>query len=76
MALPMDVDDRMSLPTIDLGRHVDVAAVDDIPAGEDGRYMIDSQAVAVFHEGGAFYAVSDTCTHEEYSIDLMPGDSR
>jgi 3-phenylpropionate/trans-cinnamate dioxygenase ferredoxin component len=58
----------MNLSIADLDRYVDVAAVDDIPAGEGRRYLIDGQAIAMFHVGDTFYAIGDTCTHEEYSL--------
>ena len=58
----------MSVSDLDLEPYVDVAAVEDIPEGEGRCYEIDGQAVAIFHDEGTFYAVSDTCTHEEYSL--------
>jgi 3-phenylpropionate/trans-cinnamate dioxygenase ferredoxin subunit len=58
----------MGVPVLDLDRCVDVAAVEDIPEGEGRCYEIGGQAVAIFRDDGVFYAVSDTCTHEEYSL--------
>ncbi len=58
----------MSVPAFDLDQHIDVAAVEDIPEGEGRRYEIDGQAIAIFRDKGVLYAVSDTCTHEEYSL--------
>ncbi len=58
----------MTVPVVDLDRYVDVAAVEDIPEGEGRRYEIDGQPVAIFRDDGVFYAISDTCTHEEYSL--------
>ena len=60
----------MSVPAFDLDRYVDIAAVEDIPEGEGRCYEIDGQAVAVFRDEGVFFAVSDTCTHEEHSLSV------
>jgi nitrite reductase/ring-hydroxylating ferredoxin subunit len=58
----------MSVPALDLDRYVDIAAVEDIPEGEGRCYEIDGQAIAIFRDEGVFYGVSDTCSHEEYSL--------
>ncbi|MGH2448215.1 MAG: Rieske (2Fe-2S) protein [Chloroflexota bacterium] len=52
----------------DLDRYIEVAEADDIPEGEGRCYEVDGQAMALFRDEGVFYAVSDTCTHEEYSL--------
>ncbi len=47
---------------------VRVASADEIPAGE-GKYVeVDGEPIALFHVDGQFYAISDTCTHEEASL--------
>jgi 3-phenylpropionate/trans-cinnamate dioxygenase ferredoxin component len=58
----------MSIAELGLERYIDVAAADDIPGGEGRCYQVEGVSVAVFHEEGVFYAVSDTCTHESYSL--------
>lgn len=57
---------RVSAP--DRDSYVDVSAVEEIPEGEGRCYEIDGQAIAIFRDEGEFYAVDDTCTHEEYSL--------
>ena len=41
-------------------------------AVEDGEAVVLERApeppIAVFNVGGEFYAIDDTCTHEEYSL--------
>lgn len=58
----------MSIAEYYIGSFVDVAAADDIPEGHGRCYDVDGVAVAVFHDEGVYYAVSDTCTHENYSL--------
>jgi 3-phenylpropionate/trans-cinnamate dioxygenase ferredoxin component len=58
----------MSVSAPDMENYVDVAAVEEIPEGEGCCYEIDGHAIAIFCDEGTFYAVSDTCTHEEYSL--------
>lgn len=49
-----------------------VASTDDIPEGE--AIVIDREVagteddIAIFHDGGEFYALNDTCTHAEASL--------
>jgi 3-phenylpropionate/trans-cinnamate dioxygenase ferredoxin subunit len=47
---------------------VEVAAVDAIPEGTALCVDVNGTPVAVFHVGGAYYAIGDTCTHEEWSL--------
>lgn len=44
-----------------------VGAVSDIPAGEAVRVHGDV-AIAVFNVNGVFYAIDDTCTHQDASL--------
>jgi 3-phenylpropionate/trans-cinnamate dioxygenase ferredoxin subunit len=49
-----------------------VARVQDVPDG--GAVVVDRSVagtgddVAVFHDGGEFFALDDTCTHQEASL--------
>ncbi|HEX9775793.1 MAG TPA: non-heme iron oxygenase ferredoxin subunit [Actinomycetota bacterium] len=45
-----------------------VGAAADLKPGGVARVVLDGHAVAVFNVDGSFYAVSDTCTHEESSL--------
>lgn len=47
---------------------VAVAAVDEVPPGSVRRIEVGGQAVALFNEGGEFYALADTCSHEQASL--------
>ncbi|MER7012210.1 bifunctional 3-phenylpropionate/cinnamic acid dioxygenase ferredoxin subunit [Saccharopolyspora sp. NPDC000359] len=44
-----------------------VGAVADIPVGESVRVQ-GSVAIAVFNVAGTFYAIDDTCTHQDASL--------
>ena len=44
-----------------------VCAVDELPAGEAVR--VDAEVpIAVFNADGTFYAIDDTCTHQDASL--------
>lgn len=58
----------MSVVQLELEPYIDVAAVEEVPEGEGRCFQIAGLAVAVFRDEGVFYAVGDTCTHEEYSL--------
>src|SRR2546426_10601990 len=47
---------------------VRVAATDEIPPGTGKAVMVDGQRIALFNVNGTFYAIDDTCTHEEASL--------
>lgn len=47
---------------------VRVAAVSDIPEGTGTTVHINGHPVAIFHVGGAFYALDDTCSHAQASL--------
>lgn len=47
---------------------VEVGPASDIPEGSAVRIEVHGTPVAVFHTGGTFYAIGDTCTHEEWSL--------
>lgn len=48
--------------------YVEVGPVDSIPDGGAVCVDVEGTPVAVFHTGGTFYAIGDTCTHEEWSL--------
>jgi 3-phenylpropionate/trans-cinnamate dioxygenase ferredoxin subunit len=48
--------------------YVRVARVPDVPPGSMRRVTVDGRPVALANVGGSFYAVDDTCTHEEASL--------
>ena len=43
---------------------VTVAKVGEIPEGGVKVVRLEDQSVAVFHVGGAYYALEDECTHD------------
>jgi len=47
---------------------VRVSRVDELEPGMATRVILDGTAVAVFNIEGSFYAIGDTCTHEEASL--------
>ncbi len=51
-----------------MSEFVKVATVDQIPPGQGRRVEVDGRRIALFNVGGRFYAVDDTCTHEEASL--------
>jgi len=54
---------------------VAVGAAADIPPGCAARVVIDGTPVAIFNLDGTFYALDDTCSHQEASLsegDLDP----
>ncbi len=46
---------------------VPVCRTDELPPGEALRVLADVP-IAVFNVGGRFYAVDDTCTHQDASL--------
>ena len=47
---------------------VEVARAEDIPPGHAARVEIDGVPIAIFNARGRFFAVDDTCTHQEASL--------
>ncbi|MFI7586401.1 bifunctional 3-phenylpropionate/cinnamic acid dioxygenase ferredoxin subunit [Spongisporangium articulatum] len=45
-----------------------VCAVTDVPEGEAYRVVLDGLPISVWHVEGAFYAIDDTCTHQDASL--------
>jgi 3-phenylpropionate/trans-cinnamate dioxygenase ferredoxin subunit len=51
-----------------MGEFVRVARADEVPEGGAVCAFVEGVPVAVFNSGGRFYAIGDTCTHEETSL--------
>lgn len=51
---------------------VKVVAVGDVPPGTGKSITVDGQRIALFNVNGTFYAIDDTCTHEEASLAAGP----
>jgi 3-phenylpropionate/trans-cinnamate dioxygenase ferredoxin component len=47
---------------------VHVCKADDLKPGMALRVETEREPVAVFNVGGSFYAIADTCSHEESSL--------
>lgn len=45
-----------------------VCAVSDIPAGDKRCFSVEGRNVCIAHIGADWYAVDDTCSHEDYSL--------
>ncbi len=51
-----------------MAEFVKVATVEEMPPGSGRRVDVNGYRIAIFNVGGTFYAVDDTCTHEEASL--------
>jgi len=40
----------------------------DVPPGTAKAIAVDGRRIALFNVGGTFYAIDDSCTHEETSL--------
>jgi len=47
---------------------VKVAAIGEIAPGRAKRVEVGEEEIAVFNLDGAYYAIGDTCSHEEASL--------
>lgn len=54
--------------TATMAEYVKVAEAEEIPAGQGKAVTVDGRQIAIFNVEGAFYAIDDTCTHEEASL--------
>ncbi len=43
--------------------YVTVGSVDEVPEGQARAFAVGDQVVAVFHHGGQFFAIEDSCPH-------------
>ncbi len=59
---------RDALVPVDADGYTPVAVKPELPPGAAKRVYLGSEAVAVFNVGGAYYAVSDRCTHGRASL--------
>jgi len=44
---------------------IEVASVNDLPAGERLFVEIDDQTIVVFNVAGQYYAIADLCSHDD-----------
>lgn len=51
-----------------MSEYVRVARADEVPPGMMKRVTVDGHAVALINVGGEFFAIDDTCSHEEASL--------
>ena len=47
---------------------VKVASIGEIPPGKALRVEVGDEPIAIFNVDGEFYAIGDTCSHEEASL--------
>lgn len=47
---------------------LEVGREEDVPPGQAMRVYAGDTPIAVFNVGGEFFAIGDTCTHEEFSL--------
>ena len=50
------------------GLFVAVAKCEDIPVGEGRSFAVDGRMIAVFNDGGEFFAIDDLCPHMGASL--------
>lgn len=55
-----------------MSQFVAVARVEEIPERTGRAFEVAGRRIAVFNLGGRFYAIDDTCTHEEASLSAGP----
>lgn len=51
-----------------MSKHIKVARVGGIPENEGIVVKIDGRPIAIFNNGGKYYALDDTCPHEGGSL--------
>jgi 3-phenylpropionate/trans-cinnamate dioxygenase ferredoxin subunit len=54
-----------------------VCRTTDVPDGTACRFLVDGKAVCLAHIGDEWFAIGDTCSHEDYSLtegDLWPDE--
>jgi len=51
-----------------MAEYVQVATLEELPAGTAKAVVVDGRRIAVFNVAGTLYAIDDTCTHEEASL--------
>lgn len=51
-----------------MARWVEVARVDEIPAGRGRTVLVDDQRIALFNDDGRYFATDDACPHQGASL--------
>jgi len=67
MSIRMSDSALTDLPPVKGRQWARLCAASDVPADE-GHRVGSVPPVAVFRQGGEFFCIDDTCTHEEYSL--------
>ena len=49
-------------------QYVTFCATDEIPVGSREVFDLDRMSIVLFNVDGAYYAVEDMCSHEEYEL--------
>lgn len=47
---------------------VEVGPESDIQPGQSACVIVDDTPIAIFNVNGEYYAIGDTCTHEDFSL--------
>lgn len=47
---------------------VEVGRAEDIAPGTAMRVVVGALPIAIFNQDGEFFAIGDTCSHEDYSL--------
>jgi 3-phenylpropionate/trans-cinnamate dioxygenase ferredoxin subunit len=47
---------------------IEVASIDTIPNNSVKAFVVNGEKIAIFNLNGKFYAIADTCSHEEASL--------
>jgi 3-phenylpropionate/trans-cinnamate dioxygenase ferredoxin subunit len=53
---------------VDVGSEQRLCAAAEVPDGEARRFVVDGHPIAVVRIGDDFYAIGDTCTHQNISL--------
>jgi nitrite reductase (NADH) small subunit/3-phenylpropionate/trans-cinnamate dioxygenase ferredoxin subunit len=53
---------------LDLGRWVRAVRADEIPPGQGKPVAVEDRMIALYNDGGAFFAIDDTCPHQGASL--------
>ena len=51
-----------------MAEFIDVADVDAIPNGQGRAFPVDGKMIAIFNDGGSFFAIDDFCPHMGASL--------
>ena len=51
-----------------MAEFMEVAKTSEIPAGGAKVVEVNGKKIAIFHVDGEFYAIDDTCSHEDASL--------